>query len=122
VRSSPFRISWHGIRASPMNLHTNGFESNCGWPFGLSRRLHLMRRAIEQAKPACRSSEQIKMLKPVGMIKQRVGVLRDVAMFGNEMKCSKLPGGNAFTTLANANRLPMFMFCISPYRTLSQAA
>jgi DNA-binding transcriptional LysR family regulator len=34
VRSSPFRISWHGIRDSPMNLLTNGFVNNCGRLFG----------------------------------------------------------------------------------------
>jgi hypothetical protein len=34
VRSNPFRISWHGIRDSPMNLLTNGFVNNCGRLFG----------------------------------------------------------------------------------------
>ena len=36
VRSSPFRISWHGIRDSRMNLLTNGFVNNCGRLFGPS--------------------------------------------------------------------------------------
>jgi hypothetical protein len=36
VRSSPFRISWHGIRDSPMSLLTNGFVNNCGRLFGPS--------------------------------------------------------------------------------------
>jgi hypothetical protein len=36
VRSSPFRISWYGIRDSPMNLLTNGFVNNCGQLFGPS--------------------------------------------------------------------------------------
>jgi len=30
VRSSPFRISWHGIHDSRMNRLTNGFVDNCG--------------------------------------------------------------------------------------------
>jgi hypothetical protein len=29
-----FRISWHGIRDSPMNLLTNDFVNNCGRQFG----------------------------------------------------------------------------------------
>src|SRR5260370_16623076 len=36
VRSTPFRISWHGIRDAPMNLLTNGFMNNCGRLFGPS--------------------------------------------------------------------------------------
>jgi hypothetical protein len=50
ARSSPFCISWHGIRDSPMSLLTNGFVINHGWLFGPPEQSRWHRRSLWQAQ------------------------------------------------------------------------
>ena len=50
--SSPFLISWHGIRDSPVNLLTNGFVKNYGRLLGPSDQFEAKLHGLRMLAPA----------------------------------------------------------------------